>query len=148
MTSEDNLTTTLVLCGSALKNKGVRLLLDAVVEFLPSPDDVPPIVAIDAKSKERVERPPTDEEPFSALAFKIVTDPYVGRLAYFRVYSGRLTSGSSVYNSTREKTERVSRIMQMHANHREEVPEVAAGGSAAMGLKITTTGATRCDAPH
>src|SRR3989440_655258 len=141
-------TATPVMCGSALKNKGVQLLLDAVVEFLPSPDDVPPVVGIDPRTNEPVERKPTDEEPFSALAFKIVTDPYVGRLAYFRVYSGRLVSGSSVYNSTREKTERVSRIMQMHANHREEVPEVAAGGIAAMGLKITTTGDTLCDASH
>ena len=139
-------TTTPVLCGSALKNKGVQLLLDAVVEFLPSPDDVPPVVAIDPKTKVEVERKPKDEEPFAALAFKIVTDPHMGRLAYFRVYSGKLTSGSSVYNSTREKTERVSRIMQMHANHREDVTEVGAGGIAAMGLKITTTGDTLCDA--
>jgi elongation factor G len=105
-------------------------------------------MGIDPKSGEEVERKPTDEEPFSALAFKIVSDPHLGRLAYFRVYSGRLTSGSSVYNSTRQKTERVSRIMQMHANHREDVPEVAAGGIAAMGLKLTTTGDTLCDASH
>ena len=148
MTNPEHVTITPVLCGSALKNKGVRLLLDAVVEYLPAPEDVPPIVAFDAKSGERVERHPTDEEPFSALAFKIVTDPYVGRLAYFRVYSGRLTSGTAVYNSTREKTERVSRIMQMHANHREEVPEVGAGGIAAMGMKVTTTGDTLCDPQH
>jgi len=141
-------TTTPVLCGSALKNKGVQLLLDAVVEFLPSPDDVPPMLAIDPKTKKEVERKPLDDEPFAALAFKIVTDPHMGRLAYFRVYSGTLTSGSSVYNSTREKTERVSRIMQMHANHREDVNEVGAGGIAAMGLKITTTGDTLCDAAH
>jgi elongation factor G len=141
-------TTTPVLCGSALKNKGVQLMLDAVVEFLPSPDDVPPVVAIDPKTKKEVERRPLDDEPFAALAFKIVTDPHMGRLAYFRVYSGTLTSGSSVYNSTREKTERVSRIMQMHANHREDVTEVGAGGIAAMGLKITTTGDTLCDAAH
>ncbi len=141
-------TTTPVLCGSALKNKGVQLLLDAVVEFLPSPDDVPPMLAIDPKSKAEVERKPKDDEPFAALAFKIVTDPHMGRLAYFRVYSGTLTSGSSVYNSTREKTERVSRIMQMHANHREDVTEVGAGGIAAMGLKITTTGDTLCEAAH
>jgi len=137
-----------VLCGSALKNKGVRLLLDAVVDFLPSPDDVPPVAGTDPKTGEPLDRKPLDDEPFSALAFKIVTDPYVGRLAYFRVYSGRLTSGTAVYNSTREKTERVSRIMQMHANHREEVPEVAAGGIAAMGLKVTTTGDTLCDPAH
>ncbi len=141
-------TTTPVLCGSALKNKGVQLLLDAVVEFLPSPEDVPPMTGVHPKTKEPVLRKPTDEEPFSALAFKIVTDPHMGRLAYFRVYSGKLTSGSGVYNSTREKNERVSRIMQMHANHREDVAEVAAGGIAAMGLKLTTTGDTLCDAAH
>jgi elongation factor G len=139
-------TTTPVLCGSALKNKGVQLLLDAVVEYLPSPEDVPPVTGVHPKTREDVVRHPKDEEPFSALAFKIVTDPHMGRLAYFRVYSGKLTSGSSVYNSTREKNERVSRIMQMHANHREDVPEVAAGGIAAMGLKLTTTGDTLCDA--
>ncbi|HYM14606.1 MAG TPA: elongation factor G [Dehalococcoidia bacterium] len=141
-------TTTPVLCGSALKNKGVQLLLDAVVEFLPSPEDVPPMMGVHPKTGEEIIRKPTDEEPFAALAFKIVTDPHMGRLAYFRVYSGRLTSGSSVFNSTRDKTERVSRIMQMHANHREDVPEVAAGGIAAMGLKLTTTGDTLCDAAH
>jgi elongation factor G len=134
-----------VLCGSALKNKGVQLLLDAVVEFLPSPDDVPPVKAIDPKTREDVIRKPEDNEKFAALAFKIVTDPHLGRLAYFRVYSGKLTSGSSVYNSTRGKTERVSRIMQMHANSREEIPEVGAGGIAAVGLKMTTTGDTLCD---
>ncbi len=137
-----------VLCGSALKNKGVRLLLDAVVEFLPSPDDVPPVLGIDPKTKEEVLRRPLDEEPFAALAFKIVTDPNLGRLAYFRVYSGTLTAGATIYNSSREKNERVSRIMQMHANHRENVPEVAAGGIAAVGLKITTTGDTLCDPAH
>jgi elongation factor G len=141
-------TATPVLCGSALKNKGVQILLDAVVEFLPSPDDVPPVTGIHPKTHETIERKPMDEEPFSALAFKIVSDPHMGRLAYFRVYSGKLTSGTSVYNSTREKTERVSRIMQMHANHREDVAEVAAGGIAAMGLKLTTTGDTLCDASH
>src|SRR5581483_11773972 len=138
-------TTTPVLCGSALKNKGVQLLLDAVVEFLPSPDDVPPVTGVDPRTGEEVTRRPSDDEPFSALAFKIVSDPHLGRLAYFRVYSGKLTAGSSVYNSTRQKTERVSRIMQMHANHREDVPEVGAGGIAAMGLKVTTTGDTLCD---
>jgi elongation factor G len=142
------LTVAPVLCGSALKNKGVQILLDAVVAFLPAPDDVPPVKGVHPRTRAEEERAPRDEEPFSALAFKIVTDPYVGRLAYFRVYSGVLASGSSVYNSTREKTERVSRIMQMHANHREEVPEVGAGGIAAMGLKITTTGDTLCDQSH
>ncbi len=137
-----------VLCGSALKNKGVQLLLDAVVEFLPSPDDVPPLTGINPKTQEEVLRKPDDNEPFAALAFKIVTDPHMGRLAYFRVYSGTLTEGSSVYNSTRGKTERVSRIMQMHADKRENVPEVGAGGIAAIGLKLTTTGDTLCDAAH
>jgi elongation factor G len=141
-------TATPVMCGSALKNKGVRLLLDAVVEYLPSPEDVPPVTGLDPKTGDPIERAPSDEEPFSALAFKIVTDPYVGRLAYFRVYSGKIVAGTSVYNSTREKNERVSRIMQMHANHREEVPEVGAGGIAAVGLKITTTGDTLCDPSH
>ncbi|MEX2247472.1 MAG: elongation factor G [Dehalococcoidia bacterium] len=137
-----------VLCGSALRNKGVRLLLDAVVEYLPSPDDVPPMVGTHPKTGEAITRLPSDEEPFSALAFKIVSDPHLGRLVYFRVYSGKLAAGSSVYNSTREKTERVSRVMQMHANHREDVPEVGAGGIAAMGLKVTTTGDTLCDPAH
>jgi elongation factor G len=141
-------TATPVLCGSALKNKGVQLLLDAVVEFLPSPDDVPPIVAIDPKTQAEVERPPRDDAPFSALAFKIVTDPHMGRVAYFRVYSGTLKSGTSIYNSTREKTERVSRIMQMHSNHREDIAEIAAGGIGAVGLKITSTGDTLCDPQH
>jgi elongation factor G len=141
-------TATPVLCGSALKNKGVQILLDAVVEYLPSPDDVPPLTGINPKTQEEELRRPADDEPFSALAFKIVTDPHMGRLAYFRVYSGKLTAGSSVYNATREKTERVSRIMQMHADKREDVTEVAAGGIAAMGLKLTTTGDTLCDAAH
>ena len=140
------LTVAPVLCGSALKNKGVQLLLDAVIEYLPSPDDIPPVTGLNPKTKDEVVRKPADEEPFSALAFKIVSDPHMGRLAYFRVYSGKLTSGSGVYNSTREKNERVSRIMQMHANHREDVTEVGAGGIAAMGLKVTTTGDTLCDA--
>jgi elongation factor G len=144
-TEHSEVTVALVLCGSALKNKGVQLLLDAVIEFLPSPDDVPPVIAVDPKTKEPVVREPTDDAPFAALAFKIVTDPHMGRLVYFRVYSGTLTAGSQIYNSTRQKNERVSRIMQMHANSREDVPEVAAGGIAAVGLKITTTGDTLCD---
>ncbi len=146
--SAAGITATPVLCGSALKNKGVQILLDAVVEYLPSPDDVPPLTGTNPKTKEEELRKPTDEEPFSALAFKIVTDPHMGRLAYFRVYSGKLTAGSSVYNASREKTERVSRIMQMHADKREDIAEVAAGGIAAMGLKLTTTGDTLCDAAH
>jgi elongation factor G len=145
-TENKNITVAPVLCGSALKNKGVQLLLDAVVEYLPSPDDVPPVIGTNPKTGEEVARMPEDDEPFSALAFKIVADPHLGRLAYFRVYSGKLTSGSQVYNSTREKNERVSRIMLMHANHREDIEEVGAGGIAAMGLKITTTGDTLCDA--
>jgi elongation factor G len=144
-TEQKDVTVAPVFCGSALKNKGVQLLLDAVVEFLPSPDDVPPMTGIDPKTKQEVVREPTDDAPFSALAFKIVTDPHMGRLAYFRVYSGTLSAGSQIYNSTREKNERVSRIMQMHANHREDVEEVGAGGIAAVGLKITTTGDTLCD---
>ena len=144
-TESRDLTVAPVLCGSALKNKGVQLLLDAVVEFLPSPDDVPPMIAFDPKTKQEVVREPKDDAPFSALAFKIVTDPHMGRLAYFRVYSGTLKSGSQLYNSTREKNERVSRIMLMHANHREDVDEVGAGGIAAVGLKITSTGDTLCD---
>jgi elongation factor G len=144
--SSEGVTATPVLCGSALKNKGVQILLDAVVEYLPSPDDVPPLVGINPKTQEEEPRKPSDDEPFSALAFKIVTDPHMGRLAYFRVYSGKLVQGSSVYNSTRQKTERVSRIVQMHADKREEIGEVGAGGIAAMGLKMTTTGDTLCDA--
>ena len=144
-TEHKDTTVALVFCGSALKNKGVQLLLDAVIEFLPSPDDVPPVIAVDPKTKEPVVREPKDDAPFAALAFKIVTDPHMGRLAYFRVYSGTLTAGSQVYNSTREKNERVSRIMQMHANSREDIAEVGAGGIAAVGLKMTTTGDTLCD---
>jgi elongation factor G len=144
-TENKDVTVAPVLCGSALKNKGVQLLLDAVVEYLPSPDDVPPVTGIDPKTQEEIVRKPEDDEPFSALAFKIVSDSHLGRLCYFRVYSGKLTAGSQVYNSTREKNERVSRIMQMHADKREEIPEVAAGGIAAVGLKMTTTGDTLCD---
>jgi elongation factor G len=146
--SSEGITATPVLCGSALKNKGVQILLDAVVEYLPSPDDVPPLMGINPKTQEEEPRKPSDDEPFSALAFKIVTDQHMGRLAYFRVYSGKLVQGSSVYNSTRQKTERVSRIVQMHADKREDIGEVGAGGIAAMGLKMTTTGDTLCDAAH
>jgi elongation factor G len=144
-TEDRGLTVAPILCGSALKNKGVQLLLDAVIEYLPSPDDVPPVTGVAPKTGAEIVRHPSDDEPFSALAFKIVADPHLGRLCYFRVYSGKLTAGTQVYNSTREKNERVSRIMQMHANHREDVEEVGAGGIAAMGLKITTTGDTLCD---
>ncbi|WOO88773.1 elongation factor G [Mollicutes bacterium LVI A0078] len=134
-----------VMCGSAFKNKGVQLLLDAVVDYLPSPVDVPAIKGILPDGSEG-ERPSSDSEPFSALAFKIMTDPYVGKLSFFRVYSGTLSSGSYVYNSTKGKKERVGRILQMHANSREEISEVFAGDiAAAVGLKDTTTGDTLCD---
>ena len=132
-----------VLCGSALKNKGVQMLLDAVVDYLPSPTDIPPIVGFDPKDGAEVIRHATDDEPLSALAFKIVTDPYVGRLAYFRVYSGVLKSGDAIYNSTKGERERIGRLLRMHANDREEVDAVYAGGiAAAVGLKKTTTGDT------
>ncbi|HXY79781.1 MAG TPA: elongation factor G, partial [Gaiellaceae bacterium] len=132
-----------VLLGSAFKNKGVQPLLDAVIDYLPSPLDVPPMVGVDPKTGAEVERHASIGEPFSALAFKVMSDPYVGKLTYFRVYSGRLKAGDRVLNTTTGKTERVSRILQMHANHREERDEIAAGEIAAgVGLKFTTTGDT------
>ncbi|UEA31684.1 elongation factor G [Granulicatella elegans] len=135
-----------VLCGSAFKNKGVQLMLDAVVDYLPSPLDVPSIKGVDPNTDAEVERHSSDEEPFSALAFKVMTDPFVGRLTFFRVYSGTLQSGSYVKNSTKGKRERVGRILQMHANSRQEIPEVFSGDiAAAVGLKDTTTGDTLCD---
>ncbi|MGR5940537.1 elongation factor G [Bacillus pacificus] len=135
-----------VICGSAFKNKGVQILLDAVIDYLPSPLDVPAIKGIVPDTDEEVERKSSDEEPFSALAFKIMTDPYVGKLTFFRVYSGVLNSGSYVKNSTKGKRERVGRILQMHANSREEISTVYAGDiAAAVGLKDTTTGDTLCD---
>ena len=135
-----------VLCGSAFKNKGVQPLLDAVVDYMPSPLDVPPIKGIHLETEVEVIRSADDEQPFSALAFKIMADPYVGKLAFFRVYSGVLSSGSYVYNSTKGKRERIGRILQMHANHREEITEVRSGDiAAAVGLKDTTTGDTLCD---
>ncbi|WP_159722196.1 elongation factor G [Enterococcus sp. CSURQ0835] len=135
-----------VLCGSAFKNKGVQLLLDAVIDYLPSPLDVAAIQGIDPKTDEEVARPADDSLPFSALAFKVMTDPYVGRLTFFRVYSGVLESGSYVQNATKGKRERVGRILQMHANSRSEISEVYAGDiAAAVGLKDTTTGDTLCD---
>ena len=138
-----------VLCGSAFKNKGVKLLLDAVIDYLPSPLDVPPIKGILPVTLKEVERHSSDEEPFSALAFKIMTDPFVGRLTFFRVYSGTLESGNYVLNSTKEKKERVGRILQMHANSRSEIKKVYAGDIAAIvGLKDTTTGDTLCDEKH
>jgi len=136
-----------VLCGSALRNMGVRLLLDAIVDYLPSPPDMPPVKALDVRTETEVDRPVTDEAPFSALAFKVVTDPFVGRLVYFRVYSGRLRAGAQVYNSTRGKTERIGRLLLMHANRREEL-DVADTGAivATLGLKNTFTGDTLCEA--
>lgn len=135
-----------VLCGSAFKNKGVQIMLDAVIDYLPSPLDVPAIQGILPDSEETVERHADDSEAFSALAFKVMTDPYVGRLTFFRVYSGTLQAGSYVQNSTKGKRERVGRILQMHANSRSEIPEVFAGDiAAAVGLKNTTTGDTLCD---
>lgn len=136
-----------VLCGSSYKNKGVQLMLDAVVDYLPSPVDIPPIKGHDLETGEEVERISSDDAPFSALAFKIMVDPYVGKLAFFRVYSGTLAAGSYVQNSTKGKRERIGRILLMHANHREEVDMVYSGDiAAAVGLKDTSTGDTLCDA--
>lgn len=135
-----------VICGSAFKNKGVQKMLDAVIDYLPSPLDVPAIKGTLPDSEEEVTRPSSDDAPFSALAFKVMTDPYVGKLTFFRVYSGTLNSGSYVQNSTKGKRERVGRILQMHANSREEISVVYAGDiAAAVGLKDTTTGDTLCD---
>ncbi|MDI3533703.1 MAG: elongation factor [Thermosediminibacterales bacterium] len=135
-----------VLCGSSYKNKGVQLLLDAVCDYLPSPLDIPPVKGIMPDLGEEDQREASDDAPFSALAFKIMTDPYVGKLTFFRVYSGVLKSGSYVYNSTKNKKERIGRILLMHANHREETDEVCTGDiAAAVGLKETTTGDTLCD---
>ncbi len=135
-----------VICGSAFKNKGVQNLLDAVIDYMPAPTDIPPIKGIKEGSEEEVERVSSDDEPFSALAFKIMTDPFVGQLCFFRVYSGVIESGSYVYNSTKGKKERIGRILKMHANKREEIKEVRAGDiAAAVGLKNTTTGDTLCD---
>ena len=143
-----NCTAIPVCCGSAYRNKGVQKLLDAVVEFMPSPIDIPPIKGVDMDGNEVV-RHSSDEEPFAALAFKIMADPFVGKLAYFRVYSGTLNSGSYVYNATKDKKERVGRIMQMHANKRMELDKVYSGDiAAAVGFKITTTGDTICDEQH
>jgi elongation factor G len=135
-----------VLCGTAFKNKGVQPLLDAIIDYLPSPLDIPPVRGTDQKGIDELERGVSDSEPFAALAFKIMSDPYVGKLTYFRVYSGTLTAGSAVVNSTKDKKERVGRILQMHANHREDKEAVFAGDIvAAVGLKNTTTGDTLCD---
>lgn len=135
-----------VFTGTALRNKGVQLVLDAVVDYLPSPLDVPPVVGTNPKNGEEVTRSADDNEPFSALAFKVATDPFVGQLTFFRVYSGTLKAGSYVINATNGQKERIGRILQMHANHREEIDEIRAGGIGALvGLKATTTGDTLCD---
>ena len=135
-----------VVCGSSYRNKGVQKLLDAVVDYMPAPTDIPAIKGVNPKTDEEEDRKPSDDEPFSALAFKIMTDPYVGRLSFFRVYSGTLNTGSSVLNATKGKRERVGRLLQMHANHREDLETVYAGDIAAVvGLKNTTTGDTLCD---
>src|SRR6266536_3493952 len=139
-----------VICGAAFKNKGVQALLDAVVDYLPAPTDIPPIKGhLPHHDATHAERPATDDAPFAALAFKIMTDPYVGKLTFFRVYSGVLSAGSYVYNSTKDRRERIGRLLQMHANKREEIEEVRAGDiAAAIGLKDTRTGDTLCDEAH
>ena len=141
-----NVQVTPVFCGSAYKNKGVQMLLDSIVQFMPSPVDIPAISGMSIEDEEEITRKTSDDEPFAALAFKIMTDPYVGKLAFFRVYSGVLKSGSYILNSTKNKKERIGRILKMHANSREEIKEVHAGDiAAAVGLKATTTGDTLCD---
>ena len=138
-----------VTCGTSYRNKGVQPLLDAIVDYMPAPTDVPPIAGINPETGEEDHRPSSDDEPFAALAFKIMTDPYVGKLAFFRVYSGILDGGSYVYNSTKGKKERIGRILQMHANNRKEIDRVYSGDiAAAVGLKDTTTGDTLCDEEH
>ena len=138
-----------VTCGTSYRNKGVQPLLDAIVDYMPAPTDIPPIAGVNPDSGEEDHRPSSDSEPFSALAFKIMTDPYVGKLAFFRVYSGILEAGSYVFNSTKGKKERIGRILQMHANNRKEIEKVYSGDiAAAVGLKDTTTGDTLCDEDH
>ena len=138
-----------VTCGTSYKNKGVQKLLDAIVAYMPSPKDVPAIKGVNPDTEEEVERPSSDEEPFAALAFKIAADPFVGKLCFFRVYSGHLSAGSTVYNSTKDNNERIGRILQMHSNHRQDIDKVYAGDiAAAVGLKNTTTGDTLCDEKH
>src|SRR5690606_35281620 len=139
-----------VLCGSAFRNKGVPQLLDAVVDYLPSPVDIPAVKGhLPHHDETVIERQASDDEPFAALAFKVMTDPYVGKLTFFRVYSGSLKAGSYIYNSTKDRRERIGRLLQMHANHREERDEIFAGDiAAALGLKDTKTGDTLCDPDH
>src|SRR5262249_22294842 len=138
-----------VVCGSAFKNKGVQPLLDAVVDFLPSPVDIAAVKGVEPESRLEIERRATDDQPFAALAVKIMNDPFVGQLTFFRVYSGTLEAGSTVYNATKGKRERIGRLLRMHANKREEIKDVVAGNiAAAVGLRVTTTGDTLCDEKH
>jgi elongation factor G len=138
-----------VICGTAFKNKGVQPLLDAVVDFLPSPIEIPPVKGTDPNTNQEIQRKADDKEPFSALAFKIMTDPFVGQLTFIRIYSGQLKTGDSVYNVGRQRTERIGRLLQMHANKREEISEIYAGDiCACVGLKNVTTGDTICDEKH
>ena len=138
-----------VTCGTSYRNKGVQKLLDAIIDYMPSPTDVPAIRGINPNTEEEETRPSSDDEPFAALAFKIATDPFVGKLCFFRVYSGTLEAGSSVYNANKDNRERIGRILQMHANHRQDIEKVYAGDiAAAVGLKNTTTGNTLCDERH
>ncbi len=138
-----------VTCGTSYRNKGVQKLLDAIVDYMPAPVDIPSIKGIHPDTEEETDRPASDDEPFSALAFKIATDPFVGKLCFFRVYSGSVNAGSTVYNSTKDNNERLGRILQMHANHRQDIETVYAGDiAAAVGLKNTTTGDTLCDEKH
>ncbi|HZS36594.1 MAG TPA: elongation factor G, partial [Polyangia bacterium] len=138
-----------VLCGTAFKNKGVQPLLDAVVDFLPSPADIPPVTGTHPESKQKVSRRAADDQPFSSLAFKIMNDPFVGQLTFFRVYSGTLDAGSTIFNATKGKRERIGRLLRMHANKREEIKSIESGNiAAAVGLRVTTTGDTLCDEKH
>ena len=138
-----------VICGTSYRNKGVQKLLDAVVDYMPAPTDIPHIKGINPDTQEEEERPSDDNEPFAALAFKIATDPYVGKLCFFRVYSGTINAGTTVYNANKDNNERIGRILQMHANHRQDIETCYAGDiAAAVGLKNTTTGDTLCDEKH
>ena len=138
-----------VTCGTSYRNKGVQKLLDAIIDYMPAPTDIPPIKGVNPDTEEEDERPSDDNAPFSALAFKIMTDPFVGKLCFFRVYSGKLNTGSYVLNSTKDSKERFGRILQMHANHRRDIETVYSGDiAAAVGLKNTTTGDTLCDENH
>ena len=138
-----------VCCGTSYRNKGVQKLLDAIVAYMPSPLDIPAMKGVNPETGEDDIRKASDDEPFSALAFKIATDPFVGKLCFFRVYSGSLSAGGPVYNSSKENTERIGRILQMHANHRQDIDVVYAGDiAAAVGLRNTATGDTLCDPKH